>query len=303
MENNKLLNAAIWIWFVLSLPIANTLTRYHFDDSYTMALFAFIISNAPIWIFWGWRWLTTKAPPTKLVLLVLSGLFYLFVVIHRDIRYIPFVFLIAVLGFDYLFLGVTFPKIVKLISAYKKLNPKVKIAPILSIFVISILLILGVKLKSKNSINEVTNQYSADVEQIKAPEIQNTPNEPVLEKKENPVNEKTGSISSFFSEYLKMTDLQKEAYSNEFLLFDTATVTNVGKSRDRKASINLTAENKLGSKYCDVVTISGLIDTETAMKLNLNEKITFGGPIETIYKFGCEYSIGLSLIWIEKEKN
>lgn len=62
IETNKLAKAIAAIWVFLSIPISQHLYNEVLDDGLFMRIFALAAVAAPVWLVFGWRWLSNNAP-------------------------------------------------------------------------------------------------------------------------------------------------------------------------------------------------------------------------------------------------
>jgi len=61
LNKQKLPHAAAFLWLVLSLFMGEVIYDAIDENGFLMRLFSFVIAAAPVWITYGWRWLTDNA--------------------------------------------------------------------------------------------------------------------------------------------------------------------------------------------------------------------------------------------------
>lgn len=75
IDNRKLTMALSALWIVAAIPISQHFYDKVLDgDGFLMRIFAMVVICAPVWLVYGWRWLTNGAPIPAPIWLAVIGI-------------------------------------------------------------------------------------------------------------------------------------------------------------------------------------------------------------------------------------
>lgn len=97
IDKEKLAYAISAIWALICLPISEFIYDEVLDSGFLMRIFALLLVLAPIWIVFGWRWLTSKKPMPAKIWIGISGVFVFFGFAFASDRYLDEITFVPVL--------------------------------------------------------------------------------------------------------------------------------------------------------------------------------------------------------------
>ncbi len=109
IDQEKLAKAFAALWIFIAIPISQDLYDAAFDGGLLMSIFSLALVGAPVWLVFGWRWLTSRMPiPFKYWgLISVSGVitFIIFANSYNydEIAYVPLVSAAAFLGMVWIY--------------------------------------------------------------------------------------------------------------------------------------------------------------------------------------------------------
>lgn len=104
IDQEKLAKVFAAFWIFIAIPISQDLYDAAFDGGLLMSIFSLVLVGAPVWLVFGWRWLTNKMPiPFKYWGLILVSSVITSIILansydYDDIAYVPLVSAVAFLG-------------------------------------------------------------------------------------------------------------------------------------------------------------------------------------------------------------
>ncbi len=104
VEKEKLAKVVAAIWIFLAIPISQDFYDEILNGGFFMRIFALVAVAAPVWIVFGWRWLTNDAPVALKFwgLITITGILLFLVFANNydldEIAYIPLLATFAFLG-------------------------------------------------------------------------------------------------------------------------------------------------------------------------------------------------------------
>ena len=276
------------------MPLAVKLNHEEFGRGTFLLIFSYLCVLSPLWIAWGWRWITSKAIPVFLYVLFIGITFLLTCYFEDELAFLPALCFLALVAIDSLLGGQLQKPIVK---SYQVI--KVNKWFLVSAIIVAFVTYSGYKIhkdyQEQKFFQEQVKEEEAIVAAIKDQMSEKIKEELSFQGYES--NIQTISLLNIVESYKAMTDLQRIKYLNDIknktitLEGDILSVSPTNFQNVSKVTISIYSRNTVAEFY---------LKESDAININNQDVIEAIGTLDILEVSTYSYLFKLSKVKIVK---